>query len=623
MSRMLCRSVVVALLLLVSLTATAGQWRWDGVSRVVAVGDVHGAYTELTGILREAGLIDAQLQWTGGAAHLVSMGDLVDRGARSRDVLELFMALQPAAEEAGGKVHVVLGNHDAMQLSGELEYVSAEEFASYADAEDPARREAAYQRFLSHGGLTDGDAARADFAARFPTGYFGHQAMFAPHGRYGSWILQRPVAIVINGSLFVHGGVSDDLAVADLTALNARLSGDLAAYAAAWAALRDAGVLNEATPFSERPSIAETAAAADPDQAAAASRLAAASTSPVFTAEGPLWFRGTAWCNENFEIFRVERVLSALNAQRAVLGHTPTVDSRIRSRMNEAVLLIDTGMLEPVYHGRPAALLDQTGTLAALYAGESGPTPIEFEPRRVGPRPGLLTDGQLEEILSRGEIVSVEEVGEGVTKPKKVKIRQGEIEVEALFKTESTPIDASRRSQKNRLINLSDRWEHEVAAYRLDRLIGLRLVPVSVEREIGGQRGSLQLWIDGLINELKREQESIPAAGWCSLSEQWPLMFVFDALIYNEDRTKQNITYTRDDWMLYLIDHSRAFRTSSGRPADLRKVDLKLSELLAARLQTLDSANLNTALGGLLERSQIQALLKRRDEILRKASRTP
>jgi len=623
MSRMLRRSVVMLLLLLVSIPATAEAWRWEGVSRVVAIGDVHGAYEELASILSQAGLIDGQMKWTGGETHLVSMGDLVDRGARSRDVLELFMALQPAAEAAGGKVHVVLGNHDAMQLSGELEYVSAEEFASYTDAEDPARRAAAYQRFLRHGGVADGDAAKADFAARFPPGYFGHQAMFAPDGRYGSWILQRPVAIVINGSLFVHGGVSDDLAVADLTALNARLSEDLAGYASAWAALRDAGVLNEATPFSERPVIAETAAAADPDLATAASRLAAASASPVFTAEGPLWFRGTAWCNENFEIFRVERVLSALNAQRAVLGHTPTEDSLIRSRMDGAVLLIDTGMLEPVYHGRAAALLDQTDALAALYAGESGPVPIQVEPRRVGARPGRLTDRQIEEILSRGEIVSVEEVGEGVTKPKKVKLRQGEIEVEALFKTESTPIDASRRSQKNRLINLSDRWEHEVAAYRLDRLIGLRLVPVSVEREIGSQRGSLQLWIDGLINELKREQESIPASGWCSLSEQWPLMFVFDALIYNEDRTKQNITYSRDDWMLYLIDHSRAFRTSSGRPPDLRKVDLKVSSLLAERLQTLDSANLNTALGGLLERPQIQALLKRRDEILRQASKTP
>ncbi|MGB5622831.1 MAG: metallophosphoesterase, partial [Gammaproteobacteria bacterium] len=319
MSRMLRLSVVMLLLLLVSVPATAEEWRWDGVSRVVAVGDVHGAYEELVSILSQAGLIDAQLQWSGGETHLVSMGDLVDRGARSRDVLELFMALQPAAEAAGGRVHVVLGNHDAMQLSGELEYVSAEEFASYADAENPARREAAYQRFLSHGGVTDGDQAKADFATRYPPGYFGHQAMFAPDGRYGSWILQRPVAIVINGSLFVHGGVSDDLAVADLSALNTRLSGDLADYAAAWAALRDAGVLNEATPFSERPAIAAAAAAADPDLTDAAGRLAAASASPVFTAEGPLWFRGTAWCNENFEVFRVERVLSVLKAQRAVL----------------------------------------------------------------------------------------------------------------------------------------------------------------------------------------------------------------------------------------------------------------------------------------------------------------
>ncbi len=266
---------------------------------------------------------------------------------------------------------------------------------------------------------------------------------------------------------------------------------------------------NEATPFSERPVIAETAAAADPDLAYRRQPAGSSQRFPGVYRRGPTWFRGTAWCNENFEIFRVERVRSALNAQRAVLGHTPTEDSLIRSRMDGAVMLIDTGMLEPVYHGRAAALLDQTDALAALYAGESGPVPIQVEPRRVGARPGRLTDRQIEEILSRGEIVSVEEVGEGVTKPKKVKLRQGEIEVEALFKTESTPIDASRRSQKNRLINLSDRWEHEVAAYRLDRLIGLRMVPVSVEREIGGQRGSLQLWIDGLINELKREQESI------------------------------------------------------------------------------------------------------------------
>lgn len=625
MSRMLHRTILALTLFLAALSAGAEDWRWEGVDRVVAVGDVHGAYDEITSILRRAGLIDGQLRWTGGDAHLVSLGDLVDRGPHSRQVLELFMALQPAAAEAGGRVHVLLANHEAMQLSGELAYVSAEEFASYAEVEDPARRESAYRRFLQRGGLEDGATARAEFETRFPVGYFGHQAMFEPDGRYGAWILQRPTAIVINDSLFVHGGVSDDLAGGDLGALNGRLSGDLAAYASAWSALRDAGILNESDPFSERPTIAATAmtdaAEQDPELAAAVSRLTASSESPVFTAEGPLWFRGTAWCNGNFEIFRVDRVLQALGAKRAVLGHTPTRDSLIVSRMDGAVLMIDTGMLEPVYHGRPSALLDQNGTLSALYS--ETPQPIEVEPRRVGPRPDRLTDSQLEDILRNGEIVSMEEVGQGVTKPRKVRLRQGGVEVDAVFKTESTPIEASRRSQQTRLINLSDRWEHEVAAYRLDRLIGLRMVPVSVEREIGGQRGSMQYWIDGLISELDREQQSMAATGWCSLSEQWPLMFLFDALIYNEDRTKQNITYSRDEWMLYLIDHSRSFRTLSGRPKDLRKVDLKLSRLLEARLEALDFGQLNGAMGNLLEKAQIQAVLKRRDQILRQASRAP
>ena len=106
------------------------------------------------------------------------------------------------------------------------------------------------------------------------------------------------------------------------------------------------------------------------------------------------------------------------------------------------------------------------------------------------------------------------------------------------------------------------------------------------------------------------------ATGWCSLSEQWQLMFIFDALIYNEDRTKQNMVYGREDWMMYLIDHSRAFRTHRGRPADIRKVELRLSPLLAGRLEALEYTDLNVAMSGLLEKAQIQALLKRRDEIL-------
>jgi len=280
------------------------------------------------------------------------------------------------------------------------------------------------------------------------------------------------------------------------------------------------------------------------------------------------------------------------------------------------VFLIDTGMLAEVYDGKPSAFVETPAGIMAAYAGASGTTAVGPEPRRVGPRPDNLTDDQIEDILTNGQIVSMEDVGEGVTKPQKVVLTKDGHEIKAIFKTESTPLQGSSRRQVEKLINLSDRWEHEVAAYRLDRLIDLELVPVTVERNINGRDGSLSFWIDGLISELERESDSVPAEGWCSLNEQWPLMFIFDTLVYNEDRTKQNMVYGREDWMMYLIDHSRSFRTNRGRPQDIRKVKLKLSPLLAQRLEALDYEQLNAAMSGLLEKSQIQAILKRRDEIL-------
>jgi hypothetical protein len=588
------------------------------VERVVAVGDVHGAYDELVSVLGEAGLVDGDLGWTGGATHLVSMGDLVDRGPRSRDVLELLMRLEGEAERAGGRVHTLLGNHEAMQLTGETENTTAAEFAAFANDEDPAVRAAAYQRFVAHRGLTDDATAAAEFADAFPPGFFGHQAAFSADGRYGRWILQRPVAIVINGTLYVHGGLSDALTSGDLATLNAAWSTDLEIHARAFAGLRDAGVLNETTPFADRAELAVAGTAADGEALAGlAQQLVTTGQSPIFIADGPLWNRGTAWCNENFEVFRVTRVLEAVGAERAVIGHTPTADSMIHTRMDARVVMIDTGMLHSVYGGRPTALVEQGGQRGALIPGAAGLSPLSPDARRVGSRPGRITDDELEEILRDGEIIATEEVGEGVTKPLKVTIRRGDIEVKGIFKSESTDIARGRRSERARLINLSDRWQHEVAAYRLDRLIGLDLVPVTVQRTINGRDGSLSFWIDGLTNELKRETQGLTATGWCSLTEQWPLMFIFDALIYNDDRTKQNMAYGRDDWMLYLIDHSRSFRTLKGRPPDIENVKLKLSPRLAAALERLDYETLSEQLGSLLDRSQIRALLGRRDEILR------
>ena len=611
-------SILSACLLLAWATLAAGQSQWQGVERVVAVGDIHGAYDELTAILKEAGVIGPDLNWTGGQTHLVSLGDIVDRGARSRDVLDLMMRLETEAAAAGGRVHVLLANHEAMRMSGELQDAAPEEFAAFADEEDPAAREAGFARFLARHNRTDDPAARADFSAAFPPGYFGLTAAFAPEGRYGAWILKRPIVVTIDGTAFVHGGLTDAMATTTADAMNEQLPADLAAYAGAWRNLVDKGILTEESPLSARPSEARAQLANRDDAAASADveTLVRTGDSPVFIADGPLWNRSTAWCNPNAEVVRVDAALAALGADRVVLGHTPTPDAEVVSRMDGRVILLDTGMLQAVYRGRAAALIQEGGRLSVLYPGAAGAVAVENEPRRVGARPGRLTDDEIEDILANGEIVDIQDVGQGVTKPQKVTFRHGDIEIAGLFKSESTPIDASRRSQQIKLINVSDRWQYEVAAYRLDRMLGLELVPVTVEREIGGVSGSLQFWIDGLVSELDREQKTLSASGWCPLREQWPLMFVFDALIYNEDRTKQNMTYSGDDWMMYLIDASRAFRTNRGRPADIRKVELKLSPLLADRLAALDGETLNANMRGLLERGQIQALLARRDEIL-------
>ena len=118
--------------------------------RVVAFADVHGAFDDWVALLRELGVVNAQLDWSGGRTHLVSLGDLIDRGPGSRKVVELMMKLDEQADRAGGAVHLALGNHEVMVMTGDLRYVSRVEFAAFAADETQADRDALfadYRRF--------------------------------------------------------------------------------------------------------------------------------------------------------------------------------------------------------------------------------------------------------------------------------------------------------------------------------------------------------------------------------------------------------------------------------------------------------------------------------------------
>lgn len=614
------RLPAVTLLLLVCLFAAPlsadTTWHWPGDARVVAFADVHGAYGPLVEVLKAADVIDEQLAWSGGDTRLVSLGDLVDRGPRSREVLDLLMRLEQEAAAAGGAVIVLMGNHEAMNVSGELEYVSPEEFAAFADEETEAQRDAGYENWLAARERSGSRVARAEFDEQFPAGYFAHREAFSPDGKYGRWILARPVLAVVGDTAFVHAGATDRMGGLQPEALAAWLPRDLESYARARAALVDAGALDPQTDFQD--SIAQAMPLQESDEEAvrvAAGTLVAASQSPVFAADGPLWYRGTAWCHPYTEVFRVARVLENFGARRLVIGHTPTPDGRVHSRMGGRVIMLDAGMLTDVYGGRPAALVIQGGDLRALYPGEA-PAPVEPLPRRVGPRPAQLTDDQAEDFLAEARIVDAVDMTEGVTRPRLLTLERDGVQLKAVFKTESTEIPRGGGVMEKRAVENSDRWQYEVAAYRIDRLLGLDLVPVTVEREYEGRSGSLQLWVGETVSELDRQKKELVAEGWCPLSEQWSLMYAFDALLFNVDRSLQNIRYDPDSWMLYLVDHSRTFRLDRDRPADLRKVVTQLSPDFAERLRALDSDTLYETLENYVNRDQIRALLQRRDRIL-------
>ncbi len=605
MIRLMRRWLIVLVLLIAGPAAGADSaLRFNDVRRVVAFADVHGAYSELVSLLRETGVVDDGLKWRAGDSHLVSLGDLIDRGADSRKVLDLLMRLEGEARAAGGAVHVVLGNHEVMNIAGDLRYVTPAEYEAYAGGEDDALREATWRRALER----DPAASRAGFDTACPPGYFGHRAAFSPTGRYGAWLLTKPFLITINDTAFVHGGLPEMVARLGLEATNETLHSELAGYLQSWGALETELSLPLPVAFQERP-----AAVVGRITEERSTALAALHDSEIFTPRGPTWYRGQALCHPYAETENLGAALSKLGVARAVLGHTVSPDHRVMSRFDGRIWLLDTGMLASAYEGTPAALVFEQGAWSVAYAGR----PRErFQPeatvRAIGARPAGLDDDALASWLEQAEVTGIEELDAGITQPQRVTLRKDGVELRAVFKQLSTDFGAT--SLRGALDN-ADRFDYEIAAYRLDRLLSLDMVPVTVRRTIKGHRGILQFWIDHSMNVRNMLEQKLQPQGWCPADAQYNLMNVFDVLIHNTDRTQENALFTRD-WMLVLIDHSRAFPTFLTDPRLLYRGELRLPPALAERLRALDREKLDRELGPYLHGRQISAILKRRDRLL-------
>ena len=298
-------------------TSTEGVW--TNVERVVAVGDVHGDYGQLVAVLKSANLIDDSGNWTGGKTHLVQTGDVLDRGSESRKCMDLLMRLEPQAAAAGGAVHALIGNHEAMNIYGDLRYVAPAEFAAYRDENSEQVRDEAFRK-------ENPSDDRAHWDTQHPLGYFEHRAQLSANGTYGKWILGHDAAIKINDTLFVHAGISPKFASAKINDINRRVRAEL-----------------------ESPEKLNGGIVTD--------------------VEGPLWYRGMAKGDEEELARHVDKVLKNFGVSRIVVGHT-YANAAITPRFNDKVILIDIG-LSRVYDniGKVGCLVLENGATYALHRG--------------------------------------------------------------------------------------------------------------------------------------------------------------------------------------------------------------------------------------------------------------
>jgi hypothetical protein len=315
-----------ALSILMLLTAGSplhAQSEFSGVERVVAVGDVHGDYNAFVEILRAAGEIDDKDRWIAGKAHLVQGGDIPDRGPATRKVMDLLMSLEKQAVKAGGHVHALIGNHEAMNMYGDLRYTTAAEFAAFRTPDSEQQRANLLEQ--NKGG------DRAKFEAEHPLGWVEHRAEFSPKGTYGKWIRSHNAVVKINDAIYLHGGISPKFVSMSLNQINSMISSELS----------DVSKIKD--------------------------------SSPVTAADGPLWYRGLAQDEGPAIEEHVNKVLAAYGVKHIVIAHTPTAGAII-PRFGGKVIMMDVGM-SAVYGGHRACLVEEGDKLFAIHRGEKIPLP--------------------------------------------------------------------------------------------------------------------------------------------------------------------------------------------------------------------------------------------------------
>jgi hypothetical protein len=347
----------------------------DSPQSLIAIGDVHGAFDDFVVILQHTGLIDKQNHWTGNKTTFVQVGDLLDRGPKPRDVMDLLMALEKEAPKDGGKVVSLLGNHEMMNIMGDLRYVTPENYASFADANSEERRKLAYKDYVkwreSHTALLTElpqplEVTEAEWMARHPAGFIEQREAFSPKGNYGKWLRGHDALAEIAGAIFLHGGISPSVASMKLNAINSRIRDEIRTFDSCKQYMVDERLILPFFNLQEIAAVVQAEVSAEQKSRVPANRELRARISEVLQfqdwlsvrTDGPLWFRGYDQWSEEEGSVQVDKILQSFKVNHLVTGHTVQKGGRIRERFGGKLFLIDTGMLSSYYPGGRASALE-------------------------------------------------------------------------------------------------------------------------------------------------------------------------------------------------------------------------------------------------------------------------
>src|SRR6187200_869407 len=229
--------------------------------------------------------------------------------------------------------------------------------------------------------------------------------------------------------------------------------------------------------------------------------------------------------------------------------------------------------------------------------------------------PLQLAAGDMESFLQNGKIMATKSTKTGVTAAKRVTLSDGRVTHDAQIQDVDIALAIFEVGPKNTEVDFKDTYRYNIAGYRLSRLLGLDNVPMSVERKINGKPAAMTWWIDDVIlDEGARQKKHTVGPNPSRTASQIHIMRVFDELIQNRDRNAGNLLWTAD-WKMWMIDHTRAFRLGRDllKPQLLERVDRTLLD----RMRELNEPKLTEAMDKSLTKQEIEALLARRDAIVR------